>query len=164
MKNISRIKLGMYAVALGAVLMGCSSNAAKESGFQSPVTEDVRADDNNVDADGLIAENTIPDEKGLSNEEDIKTDTLNDAPVTAAYVFKCIDKDGSPVAGVTLQICTEETCFLAKSDENGIIEYAAEPYEYEIHVYRYDDGYTLVSEPEFTTADEYETYEVLFES
>ena len=78
------------------------------------------------------------------------------------YIFKCVDEDDMPVSGVTLQICTDETCFLAKSDENGVIEYAGEPFGYEIHVYRYDEGYEPVTDTGFTTAAEYGTYEIRF--
>ena len=61
------------------------------------------------------------------------------------YVFKCIDQDGKPVAGVMLQVCDEETCQVLISDANGICTFSAAPYAWEVHILKAPDGYSSSS-------------------
>lgn len=53
---------------------------------------------------------------------------------------------------------------MVKSDESGTAVCTDEPYEYDIHIYRYPDGHELVSEAQFTSAGEYTDYDIKFKS
>lgn len=57
------------------------------------------------------------------------------------YTVKYVDQNGQPVAGVTCQVCDEETCAVYVSDENGVCEFTLPPYAYEIHTLKLPDGY-----------------------
>ena len=79
-----------------------------------------------------------------------------------AYCFKCITDDDTPVPGVRLQICTDETCMMQTSGEDGKVEFDGDPQQYSIHVYSFPKEYELVSDKEFVTADTYEEYYISF--
>ena len=103
----------------------------------------------------------------VTPEQSIQSEQIEELQSVSAddeteYVFRCVDENGDPVTGVTLQICTDETCALVKTDETGVVKYAEKPYEYDVHVYRYDEGYELVSEAEFKTDDVYGVYDIKF--
>ena len=87
-------------------------------------------------------------------DTDDKTNTEDDPE---AYCFVCNDNEGNPVEGVKIQICTDETCTMQISDENGRIIYDGEPRIYSIHIYRIPEGYELISDREFETTDTYGT-------
>ena len=78
------------------------------------------------------------------------------------YVFICRDQNNAPVEGVKIQICTEETCMMKESDENGEVRYAGDLYQYDIHVYSVPKEYELVSEKDFKTETKYDTFKILF--
>lgn len=65
-----------------------------------------------------------------------------EATAEATYMFRCVDQDGSPVAGVMLQVCDEETCQVFISDAEGLCEFTAKPHAWEVHVLKAADGYT----------------------
>ena len=58
------------------------------------------------------------------------------------YIFKCVDQEGNPVSGVMLQVCDETTCQVLVSDANGVCQYVAAPYAWEVHVLMATSGYS----------------------
>ena len=79
-----------------------------------------------------------------------------------AYSFVCVTDEKNPVQGVKLQICTDETCMMQESGEDGVIVFNGEPGKYNIHVYSFPKEYELVSDRDFDTAEKYETYYIRF--
>lgn len=69
-----------------------------------------------------------------------------DAASEATYRFRCVDQNGSPVAGVMLQVCDEETCQVLVSDAEGLCEFTGKQYTWEVHVLKVADGYTANSD------------------
>lgn len=76
-----------------------------------------------------------------------------------AYTFKCVDASGNPVEGVSLQVCSDTTCMLFKTDENGetVCEDLPEM-AYEVHVLKCPDGYSYDLEDGYTTSATFETH------
>ena len=62
-------------------------------------------------------------------------------PSMATYTIRCIDQYGQPVPGAMLQVCDEETCQVFFSDDNGLCEFTAAAYAWEIHVLKAPTGY-----------------------
>lgn len=63
----------------------------------------------------------------------------------STYTLKCVDQNGSPVAGVMLQVCDEETCQVLVSGADGMCEFTAAPYAWEVHILKAPEGYTADS-------------------
>ena len=57
------------------------------------------------------------------------------------YSVKVEDESGAPVAGVTIQFCTDSLCMTGKTDAEGIASFAQAPGSYTVHVLRVPDGY-----------------------
>ena len=70
------------------------------------------------------------------------------------YRVICIDEDGLPVAGCTVQFCSDDTCMLAKTDENGIAEFQEPPGHYTVHLLKPPAGYAKDS-TEYTAPEIY---------
>lgn len=79
-------------------------------------------------------------ENAASDSEPNKVSIVNNG--MSSYKLKCIDQDGKPVVGVMLQVCDEETCQVLVSDTNGICEFVAAPYAWEVHILKAPDGYS----------------------
>ena len=60
---------------------------------------------------------------------------------TDIYTIKVIDSNGDPVSGVRLDACTDVTCRLFTSDQNGTVEFPMDGIEYTVHVLAVPDGY-----------------------
>lgn len=63
----------------------------------------------------------------------------------STYTLKCIDQDGNPVAGAMMQVCDASTCQVYTTDANGVYEFTAAPYAWEVHVLMAPEGYTTDS-------------------
>ena len=149
-KSYSRVILASILVSvLSSSITACASDATQ-------IHEDVV---------GVV--DTTENVPSVTSEQSIQSEQIEELQLVSAddeteYVFRCVDENGDPVTGVTLQICTDETCTLVKTDETGVVKYAEKPYEYDVHVYRYDEGYELVSDAEFKTDDVYGAYDIKF--
>jgi hypothetical protein len=83
-----------------------------------------------------------------------------DAPNTAPNgegVFRVIvsDSDGDLVKGVTIQFCSDTTCTMGKTDENGVAVFKMEEGQiYTVHVLKVPEGYKK-NPDEYKTADTY---------
>lgn len=62
-----------------------------------------------------------------------------DTQQATGHKFRVLDKDGKPVAGVFIQLCTDKNCYFSETatDANGEVSYIGEAGEvvYDIHVY-----------------------------
>lgn len=63
----------------------------------------------------------------------------------SAYIFRCEDQHGNPVAGVMLQVCDAETCQVLMTNADGVCELTAVPYAWEVHILKAPEGYTADS-------------------
>lgn len=77
-----------------------------------------------------------------------------DAPASGWYI-QCVTKNNEPVAGVKLQICTDEMCQVVKTDDTGEVLFdGKEAKEYELHVMTIPDGFELEADaPEKITEE-----------
>ena len=96
---------------------------------------------------------------GLLSGEAVETD-LPDTPHTAANdegVYRVIvsDTDGDLVKGATVQFCSDTTCMMGKTDENGVAGFQMEEGQnYTVHILKVPEGY--VKNPgEYLTDDTY---------
>lgn len=77
-----------------------------------------------------------------------------------AYKFRVVDEKGNGVAGVTLQICTDENCRMFKTDSNGNVDTKDLPAAaYEIHILMAPEGYTFDSEEIYKTSATFEAHD-----
>lgn len=102
------------------------------------------------------------EEEVVTSPAQTESETAQDAPAYSAYIFRCRDTDGNPVSNVMIQICTDEMCMVATSDDNGDAIHDGEPFGYDIHIFRYPDDYELSSEQHFSVDAEYGEYNVVF--
>ena len=162
---------GIVPVALMAVSMiflsACGSVTTQDTVEKPNNTENVISEQQEVPQN--TADTDPETEKNVSDSVTTEKDNLSEnetttEPTATSYVFRCTDENGGPVEGVSLQICTDEACFLVKTGADGVAEYAEEPLEYDVHVYKYGDVYDLVSDAEFTTDKEYGEYNIEFKT
>lgn len=73
------------------------------------------------------------------------TGALENMNSTSTYTLKCVDQDGNPVSGAMLQVCDASTCQVYTTDANGVCEFTAAPYAWEVHVLMAPAGYTADS-------------------
>ena len=62
------------------------------------------------------------------------------------YTLNCVDENGAPVPGVTLQVCNDTTCSVYVTDANGECVLTLPADNYEIHILKAPEGYTFDSE------------------
>ncbi len=74
---------------------------------------------------------------------------------TKAYILHIVDQDGEPVSGVMANFCTDTTCSLTQSDENGIISFDGAPDVYHIQLLKAPEGYSFDSDFELYTERTY---------
>lgn len=66
-------------------------------------------------------------------------------------VVHCVDENGSPVEGVSIQLCTDTSCFMTKSDAKGEALFDLVPIEaneYSVHVYKLPENYEMPEKSE----------------
>ena len=96
---------------------------------------------------------------GFLNGETVETE-MPDTPHTAANgegVYRVIvsDTDGDLVKGVTVQFCSDTTCMMGKTDENGMAVFEMEEGPtYTVHILKVPEGY-VKNIGEFLTDDTY---------
>lgn len=81
---------------------------------------------------------------GLGNwhyAEDADPETPVMTAGSHTYTVRCIDQYGMPVAGVLLQVCSDEVCQVFMTDEDGEVAFEAEAYPWEIHVLQVPENY-----------------------
>ena len=96
---------------------------------------------------------------GLLSGEEVemeKPDTPHTAP-NAEGVFRVVvsDTDGNLVKGVSVQFCSDSTCMMNKTDENGVAVFEMEEGQvYTVHILKVPEGYEK-NTGEFLTDETY---------
>ena len=66
------------------------------------------------------------------------------------YTVKVVDQNGSPVAGASVQMCTDESCLMpAVTDENGTAVFTLSPADYHVTIPSAPEGYTADASQEY---------------
>ena len=66
------------------------------------------------------------------------------APASMAgtpYRVICVDEDGNPVQGATIQFCSDIQCMMGKTDADGVAEFDEAPGSYIVHLLKVPEGY-----------------------
>ena len=58
-----------------------------------------------------------------------------------AYRIICVDEDGNPVQGATIQFCSDIQCMMGKTDADGVAEFEEAPGHYTVHLLKVPEGY-----------------------
>lgn len=157
-----KIKAAMLAVVCTLILSGCANG--NNSGQNIPSTSGTsqpQAGDTSVESP-----DESPSEDPETDIEEGSKESPDEDPAEAAlsqYLFKCADENGNPVSDVKLQVCTEESCSMLVSADDGTVVFDGDPFAYSVHVSA-PEGYEIVSEKEFTTLEEYSEYTLEFKS
>ena len=64
-----------------------------------------------------------------------------------AYILHFIDQNGSPVTGVYVNFCTDTTCTMQQSDENGTVCFGGAPDVYHVQLLQAPEGFSF--DPDF---------------
>ena len=57
------------------------------------------------------------------------------------YRIICVDESGNPVAGAKVQFCSDITCMLGTTDENGVAVFDVDPGHYTVHLLKPPAGF-----------------------
>lgn len=82
-------------------------------------------------------------QKGFSAQAGIMKVAEKPAPATSdgGYRIICLDESGNPVAGATIQFCSDTMCQMGKTDENGVAEFDNAPGHYVVHLLKPPAGF-----------------------
>ncbi len=72
----------------------------------------------------------------------------------STYVISCVDQNGDPVPGVTINVCTDESCTPMPVDDDGVLTLTAAPYAYVLHVLVVPEGYEYDTDKEIVAPEE----------
>ncbi len=88
-----------------------------------------------------------------------------DAPEADActYTVRVEDADGSPVAGVMVNFCTDVSCTPITTDDEGRAVFTGPPEEYHVQVIRVPKGWQVRGEAEFHTEPREQSFRVILE-
>ena len=78
------------------------------------------------------------------------------------YTVSCRGEDGSPVAGVMINFCTDTACSPVTSGEDGNAVFTGTPEEYHVQVVRVPAGWELLGEAEWTAGPESQSFTLTF--
>lgn len=79
-----------------------------------------------------------------------------------SYTLSCRGEDGSPVAGVMINFCTDTACSSVLSGEDGNAVFTGAPEEYHVQVVRVPEGWELLGETEWTAGPESRSFALRF--
>lgn len=94
---------------------------------------------------------------GQKAEETAETTEVNND----AYVVLVTDADGAPVAGASVQFCSDTQCIMEKTDDTGIAVFKQDPGKYTVHVLK-AEGY-VVTDEEYAVPEEYGIVKIVLE-
>lgn len=64
------------------------------------------------------------------------------APIAGTpYRIICVDEDGNPVQGATIQFCSDIQCMMGKTDADGVAEFDEAPGSYIVHLLKVPEGF-----------------------
>ena len=75
-----------------------------------------------------------------------------DDETVSVCLILVLDQNGNPVPNVFVNFCTDTTCELTCSDENGVIAFEGLPYAYHLAVLRVPAGYAFTAADDLYTA------------
>ncbi len=81
------------------------------------------------------------EDAGAAGEGNAASEAAEKAAVDGSYVVLCVNEDGEPVSGASVQFCTDSICTLAETDGRGLAVFPAEPGEYTVHLVKPPAGY-----------------------
>ena len=64
-----------------------------------------------------------------------------ETPEDFAYIIGVSDESGSPLSGVVIIFCDDETCEMLTTDERGVIRAERAARKYEVHIMSVPEGY-----------------------
>jgi thiol-disulfide isomerase/thioredoxin len=70
------------------------------------------------------------------------------------YRIICLDEEGDPLEGCTVQFCSDSTCMVAKTDRDGVAAFREPPGNYTVHLLKPPAGYAKDS-TEYTAPTTY---------
>ena len=74
----------------------------------------------------------------------------DEAAKSGAYIVCVMDAETmNPIPNVRVQFCSDSTCRMGKTDENGLAMFEADPGTYTVHMMKAPEGY-VKSDEEFT--------------
>ena len=101
----------------------------------------------------LIACTQAPTEVPDTSESGTTAETA-DPNAKITYTVTVLDQNGTPVAGVAVQMCTETSCLMpSPTDANGTATFTLTPDSYHVTIAACPDGYSAVAGQEFNFAD-----------
>ena len=68
------------------------------------------------------------------------------------YRIICVDENGNPVQGATIQFCSDVQCMMAKTDEDGVAVFDEAPGAYTVHLLKVPAGFAKDA-TEYTAPD-----------
>ncbi|MBR0373091.1 MAG: hypothetical protein IJH91_01030 [Mogibacterium sp.] len=71
-----------------------------------------------------------------------------------AYLVLVVDADNAPVEGVGVQLCSDSTCILQKTDATGYTQFDVEEGSYTIHILTVPEGFAS-DETEYEVPETY---------
>ena len=80
-------------------------------------------------------------------------DAGEETGAASAYIVNLVDQNGDPVPGGYVNFCTDDTCQIAKADENGVITFEGEPNVYHVQVVKVPEGYSFDKDLEAYTGE-----------
>ena len=80
----------------------------------------------------------------------------------SSYTIACRGEDGTPVAGVMINFCTDTACSPVSSGEDGNAVFTGAPEEYHVQIVRVPAGWELLGEAEWTTKAESQSFTLTF--
>ena len=89
-----------------------------------------------------------------AGQNDKEASDADNADAQNAYRIMVTDEDKAPVEGATVQFCSEDACFMGKTDAEGIAAFDNEPGIYTVHILAVPDGFEK-NEEEYKTTDTY---------
>ena len=79
-------------------------------------------------------------------------------PELQAYLLYVFDQNDMPVSGVMVAFCTDTSCILQQSDDNGTISFNGTPDIYHLQLLKVPEGYSFDSDFEVYTEKVYEEW------
>ena len=110
------------------------------------------------------AESSSASDSSLDASSDASSEASSEVSEAAAFTVTVVDTEGNPVSGVMVQIC-KESCFPAKSDENGLAKFSVEITDgYKLSVTACPAGYVYNGEAEVYLEDGATEYTVTLDA
>ena len=100
--------------------------------------------------------------KGEQTGEDTPPAAKESGGENCSYTVSCRGEDGTPVAGVMINFCTDTACSPVISGEDGSAVFTGAPEEYHVQIVKIPADWELLGEAEWTAGPGSESYSVTF--